>query len=369
MLRDPYPTARALRDLGPAVWLERYNLVAVPRFAEVRAALTNWKLYSSAKGVGVDEGVNTGAGANILASDPPVHDQFRKTLSEQLSVSCLAPEAAGLARTASALVDSLIERSSFDAVADLARQYSLTVVCDLLGLPEDQRAALPHLAERAFNTFGPANEQCVDGLRAVMDLWEHALSVGKSGQLQQGRKGAELVARGESDKIAAYTWPGIDTTVNALASAVFLFATYHDQWDRLRSEPALLPSAFAEVLRLHTPVQNFTRVTTADTDIGATPVAAGTRVLLMYGSANRDERHYPDPDRFDIGRNPVDQLAFGRGIHLCVGINLAKMEATAILGELARRVERFVIRSPPTWLVNNGLHGLASMPVSVRAAV
>lgn len=369
VLRDPYPTARALRDLGPTVWLERYNLVAVPRFADVRAALANWKLYSSAKGVGVDEGVNEGAGANILASDPPVHDQFRRTLSEQLSVSCLGPEVDGLARTATALVDRLLERSSFDAVADLARHYSLTVVCDLLGLPEDQRAPLPHLAERAFNTFGPANKQCVDGLKAVMELWGHALTVGQTGVLEPGSKGADLVARGEADKVMAYTWPGIDTTVNAIASAVYLFATFPDQWDRLRSELSLMPSAFAEVLRLHTPVQYFTRVTTADTDIGGTQIAAGTRVLLMYGSANRDERHYPEPDRFDVGRNPVDQLAFGRGIHLCVGINLAKMEATAILGELARRVERFEITVPPTWLVNNSLHGLASLPVTVRAAV
>ena len=89
---------------------------------------------------------------------------------------------------------------------------------------------------------------------------------------------------------------------------------------------------------------------------------------MMYGSANRDERHYPDPDRFDVTRNPIDQLAFGRGIHLCVGHNLAKLEGGAILAELAERVERFELVGEPEWMINNTLHGLARLPVRVIPA-
>ena len=151
--------------------------------------------------------------------------------------------------------------------------------------------------------------------------------------------------------------------MNAVASAVYLFAEHPDQWDLVRGDRSLIPSAFNEVLRLHAPVHHFTRVATSDQDIGGVVLPAGTRILVMYGSANRDERHYPDPDRFDVTRNPIDQLAFGRGVHLCVGQNLAKMEGHAIFAELADRVERFELTGEPEWMLNNTLHGLGRLPL------
>jgi cytochrome P450 len=121
-------------------------------------------------------------------------------------------------------------------------------------------------------------------------------------------------------------------------------------------------------LRMHAPVHYFTRLTTEPVDIDGFEVPAGQRVLVMYGSANRDERHYPEPDRFDVTRNPVDQLAFGRGIHLCVGINLAKLEALSYLAALVRHVQRFDLVGEPQWLRNNTLHGLRALPVTVTPA-
>jgi cytochrome P450 len=192
---------------------------------------------------------------------------------------------------------------------------------------------------------------------------EQTMRLAQPGALRPGCRAAELVEGGQSLSIISYTWPGVDTTVNAVASAVYLFAEHPDQWDLLRLDRTLIPSAFNEVLRLHPPVHHFTRVATSDQDIGGVALPAATRVLVMYGSANRDERHYPDPDRFDITRNPIDQLAFGRGIHLCVGHNLAKMEGHAIFAELAERVERFELTAEPEWMLNNTLHGLARLPV------
>ncbi len=114
---------------------------------------------------------------------------------------------------------------------------------------------------------------------------------------------------GHPEGLLAYTWPGIDTTVRALSSAVLEFATHPDQWDLLRADPSLVPAAFNEVLRLHTPVKTFARVTTRSVTVGDTDLPAGARVAVMFGSANRDERRYGDPNRFDITRNPTDAPA------------------------------------------------------------
>ena len=368
ILADPYPAYRALRDLGPVVWLERPGLLALPRFDVVRSVLTSWQRFSSASGVGVDEEANQSQPESIIKSDPPEHDEHRRQLAGQLSVGSLAGAAGEIERAAGSLVATLVARGSFDAVADLARPYSLNVVGDLIGLPAEGREQLPHLAEHAFNIFGPANERLTTAPPALAEILGHAFEVAQSGHLCPGRRAAQLVESGHPEGIVAYTWPGIDTTVNALGSAVYLFAKHPDQWELVRSDPSLVPSAFAEVLRLHAPVHYFTRLTTEPVDIDGLEVPAGQRVLVMYGSANRDERHYPDPDRFDVTRNPVDQLAFGRGIHLCVGINLAKLEALAYLTALARHVERFALFGEPQWLRNNTLHGLSALPVTVSPA-
>jgi cytochrome P450 len=368
VLRDPLPAFRELRDLGSVVWLDRYGIAALPRFAETRTALTDWQTFSSASGVSASDAVNAARQTNILESDPPHHDQERKTMAAQLSVGCLAPERAGVEQTAQKLVDRALSASTFDGVHDLARPYSLAVVSDLLGLPDDRRDELPDLAERAFNLMGPTNTRALDGVQAVMALGAHAASVSASGCLRPGGKAAELVALGQASRITAYTWPGIDTTVNGLANALYLFATNPEQWDRLRANPSLSASAFAEALRMYAPVKHFTRLTTQPTIIGNVELPADTRVLMMFGSANRDERRYPNPDTFDIARDPVDQLAFGRGIHLCVGIHLARMEAAALLSELIARVERFELAGEPEWLINNTLLGLAHLPLrAVRA--
>jgi cytochrome P450 len=162
----------------------------------------------------------------------------------------------------------------------------------------------------------------------------------------------------------AYVWAGMDTTVNAIASAVSLFTDHQDQWALLRSDRSLLVSATNEVLRLEPPVQRFTRATTRATVLGEVALPAAARVVVLFGSANRDERRFPDAERFDIRRNPTDHLSFGRGIHRCVGANLAQEEIKAVLDRLADRVDRFEV-GERRWRRNNALHGLEFLDVTV----
>jgi cytochrome P450 len=133
-----------------------------------------------------------------------------------------------------------------------------------------------------------------------------------------------------------YIAPSLDTTIYAISSAVYLFAQNPGQWEILRKDPALIPHAINEALRLESPVQRFTRLVMRDHEIDGTILPAGSRVVLLYGSANRDERNYRNPDCFDIRRKPSDHLAFGRGEHVCIGMNLARIQMRALFEALIR---------------------------------
>lgn len=365
VLLDPYPMFAGLRERGAVVWVQRYGLAALPRFEHVRWALADWRTFASGQGVAVGDRGNGRVRKNIIASDPPEHDTYRKPLADQLHLAALASFTDEIQTTAQWFAARVADVGEFDAVTDLARPYSLQVVADMVGLPQDGREMYPDLAARSFNLMGPDNDRSEDGLVGLTELERN--TVAHCQRLAPGRLGDGLRRAGSPQLVAAYTWPGIDTTVNALGAAMYLFAAHPDQWEKVRADRSLIPSAFNEVLRMHAPVHYFTRVATKDTEVDGVALQAGTRVLIMYGSANRDGREFPDPDRFDVTRNPVRQLAFGRGVHLCVGINLARLEAHSLFDALADRVERFALAGGARWMVNNTLHGLESCPLRAVA--
>ena len=249
------------------------------------------------------------------------------------------------------------------------------MVADLVGLPEEEREHLLERAAAAFNSFGPDNDLLRSSLAGFRELFDYCTGFATPERLAPGRWGSEIYAAGDRGDIEpdacpglmlAYAWAGMDTTVNALSAAVWLFARNPDQWKLVRDDPSLVPSAFNEVLRIEPPVQRFTRLATHPVELDGAVLPEGSRVAVLFGSANRDERHFDDPDRFDVTRNPVDHLSFGRGIHHCVGAGLARLEGHAIINALAARVERFEI-GDASWRRNNALHGLAKLDVHVHA--
>ena len=147
-----------------------------------------------------------------------------------------------------------------------------------------------------------------------------------------------------------------------------MFATHPGQWQRLGEDPGRARQAFDEALRLESPVTGFTRVTTRTVEIREIEIPAGSRVLVSYASANRDERHWDDPERFDIERPNASHVAFGFGEHACAGMGLARLEATAVLTALARRVERFELDGPPFRKLNNVIRAFGSLPMRIVPA-
>jgi cytochrome P450 len=179
---------------------------------------------------------------------------------------------------------------------------------------------------------------------------------------------ADAARRGEISReaaiglLAGYVVAAFDTTINGIASGIWLFAAHREQWERLRAEPGLVLRAFNEILRMETPIQNFSRVTTRAVELAeGVVIPAGARVIVSYAAANRDERHFDDPTRFDIKRTRVDHLAFGYGNHACAGQGLARLEAHAVFKALAARVSRFELTAPPMRQLNNITRGFTRM--------
>lgn len=373
VLGDPYPHYRALRDLGAAVWLPRNGLYVVGRFEDVRAALRNPGVFSSAQGVAANDHVNEISRGTTLASDAPLHDRLRGIVAAPLTPRALEEIGPQIRAEARRLVDDLVNRRAFDAVTDLAQHLPLAIVSNLVGLEDYGRGSMLRWASATFNVLGTMNAR---GCAAMADVQEMRAYLGGSAIRQRLRPGSwgdrifEAADRGEIEPercpvlMRDYLGPSLDTTIFATANLILLFGKHPEQWDLVREEPALIPNAINEALRLESPIRGFTRCLAADAAIGSTIIPAGSRVLLLYASANRDERKWRDPERFDVRRRASDHLGFGNGTHMCAGLHLARLEMTALLEVLVERVHRFEI-GQPVLAFNNVLRGLASLPVQV----
>jgi len=375
-LAHPYDHYRALRDLGPVVWLSAHDVYAVTRYADVRAVLDDPDVFCSGQGVGFNDFINETGRGTTLMSDGDQHDRLRQVIGRPLTPKALAelrPDADSLADQ---LADRLARRGTFDAVRDLAEVLPATWVPDLLGWPQDGRDHLIRWGAASFDALGPANARAEAGGVGTVEMAIYAQELAQR-DLPEGSMAAgilEAAARGDIDEaqcpfaIIDYLAPSLDTTISALGNAIWLFATHPDQWQLLRREPERVKQAFNEVLRLETPISAFTRATTGPAVIDGVELPAGARVMVSYASANRDERRWDDPDTFDITRNSAAHVAFGHGEHACVGMGLARLEGAAVLGALVERIEGFELAGPPTRKLNNLIRSFASLPVSVRPA-
>jgi cytochrome P450 len=374
VLRDPYPAYRELRDLGAAVWMRPVEMFALSRFMDVREALRNWEVFSSARGAAMNAEINAAIAGNTLGSDPPKHQRLRDVLVRPLLPAAMREINALIVGEAEKIVEQLVDRPSFDAAVALAQHLPLTVVSHLVGLPEEDRGRMIEWGNAAFDSLGPANARGLAARQVSMGLIEYAFTKIDPSRLKRGSWGArafEAAERGEISMdearglILDYVAPSLDTTIFAISNAVWLFGSHPDQWGQLRADIGLMPGAINEVLRLESPVQIFSRYVTRAVQVDGVTLPPDSRAMVLYGSANRDERKWVEPDRFDIRRKAAEQLAFGHGEHLCVGLPLARLEMRAILESLAKRVERFDILNMERGL-NNTLRGIKRLEVTAH---
>lgn len=351
ILDDPYDCYSNLRETGPVVHLSRYGFYAIPRYADVRAVLGNWQDFTSAKGMAMNDPMNGALMGTVIATDPPEHKRLRSILERPIAPKELAALRARITQLADGLAERLVEKGEFDAVTGLAHFLPLAVVSELVGLPEEGRQRMLTWAAAAFDGMAPLGvPRTQEALGVMGEMMAYSADPGLPGRLRPDGWAARLYSAAETGEIApdqppvmlqGYLSPSLDTTIFATTNLVWLFARNPDQWSELRRTPALIPRAINEAIRMESPIQHFSRIATRDVLIDGAPVPAGARVLVMYGSANRDDRHYDAPGRFDIRRDNGDHLGFGHANHMCVGMNLAKLEITALVQALLPRVSRF----------------------------
>ncbi|MCD2191890.1 cytochrome P450 [Actinomycetospora endophytica] len=374
-LADPHPVWRALREAGPAVRLTSHPAWVIPRYAEQRAALIDHATFSSAEGVGLDPVLNENTRGTVIASDPPAHTRLRTVLASQLLPRAMRALTDDILARGDALVAACVERGSFDAAADLAYPFPVDVVADLLGLPEEGRDALVGNADAAFVGFGPRDERAAAAMPAVGAMFGYLGSAMAPDRVRPDGWAAQVWAaaeRGEIDHasvvplLSAYLVAGMDTTIHGIGNTIDLLARDPDAFAGLRADPSLAGPAFEESLRVESPVTAFFRTTTREVDVDGVTIPAGEKVLLPFASANRDERRWADPDRFDVKRRPTGHLAFGAGIHNCAGQFLARVEAEAILGALVRRCSSITPAGPAERALGPVIRGMRALPITVR---
>jgi cytochrome P450 len=372
---DPYPAYRELRDMGPVVYLEQLDAYALMRYADVRAALKNWQEFTSVEGTSFNEVMNSHVvGARtVLTIEPPEHELMRAAILERFKHSSVRALTDKVHAKATELADELIERGQFDAVTDLAQVLVGDLVGDILGLSPELREEFRIGSTAMFVSMGPDNAHTAAALPVFERMLGTLAGITKE-DLAPDSAGRALYAAAERGEVPPgsapllifnYSGPAYDTTINTISSLVWLLAEHPDQWDMVRAEPALLPSVREETMRREAAIQLWGRVCRDDVEVDGATVPAGARVLIGLGSANRDERRYPDPDRFDARRNPHDHVAFGFGMRTCLGAPLARLEMEACLKAFAERDVRFELAGPPERLMGNTVRGFDRLPVTV----
>jgi cytochrome P450 len=331
------------------VYLPANDVYTLTRYDEIRNALGDPDTFSSVKAIGFNPGVNEALQGTSLASDPPVHTQLRATLSANLTPRALRGLEVRINEKADGLIAQLAADGGFEAIDALAREFPLEIVADLIGFTGQVKANMLRWGQAAMQVLGPMNQRTQESFPIAGELYGWCSSV-KAEDLAEGSIGRGIFdaeTRGDIPEGSAghiihqYLGAGVDTTIASIGNIIALFGRHPEQFELVRRDPSLVPAAFAEVLRYWIPIHAWGRKTTRDVVIDGALVPAGAQIAILFGAGNHDERHYADPDSFDVTRNPVDHLSFGYGPHGCAGQGLARMEGHAIIAALAKHVQSF----------------------------
>jgi cytochrome P450 len=325
---------------------------------------------------------------NFLEYDPPRHGRYRRLISTNFTPGAVAMYELWLRNLISEMMDRIEPGIEFDLVQELAAPVPIRVLAHILGLPDEDLPQLIALGDRLLvdtdpeyvGDFAFAEERQEDRYKPFGSPWADELcALGRAYYADRRAcpredvltllanaeiDGQRLSERDLDNMFALLIVAGNETTRQALALGTLALARNPDQYDRVRANPDLIPSAVEEVLRYASPVWWFRRTAAKDTMIRGQEIAAGDKVVIWFAAANRDPDHYPDPHRFDVTRNPTDQLTFGRGgPHHCLGVHLARLETRVYLEELIKRVAKIELAGQSVRHRSNFTNGLKRVPM------
>lgn len=374
-ISNPYPLHEKLREAGPVVWLEKHGCYAVTRYEWVYEILTDFESYCSSGGLGPKD-IRTEAEwrpPSILESDPPTHTVMRRGLAGVISPSTMRKLREQFAPFAEELAEEVAQRGEVDGIVDIAERYPLKVFPDAVGLRPDGRENLLPYGSMVFNAFGADNDiraaAFEEGERVaawVMDSCEreNLTDTGLGADIWTVADEGRIEPQQATLLVRALLSAGVDTTIFGIGNTLYNLAKYPEQWEKLKVKPQLAKFAVDEALRVESPFQMFHRTSTVDTEIGGVHIPADSKILLFMGAANRDPRKWgEDADVFDLDRNASGHVAFGMGLHQCVGQPIARTEIELMLQALAKRVDRIELIGEASPWIHNVLRGFARMPL------
>jgi cytochrome P450 len=366
----------ALRDIAPAVYLERYDVYAVARFRDVHAILPDHERFTSTDRPFFDP--KAIRPAILLTEDPPEHTRTRSVIMRSLSAPALRKMQEEFDRAAVALVDRLLESGGIvDGHLDIASAYVLEVFPDILGLSKEGRHHLLRFGDAAFNAFGPPNEIQRRGMERAADAiaWvdrsvkrDAVDPEGLGGQMFKAADAGEITEEEAELLVRTLFAAGSDTTIYGIGSMVRAFSENPGEYAKVRAEPKLVRNAFEEVLRFESPSRFGGRATKEVTELDGVMLPAGARIMVMFLAAGRDPRRWENADTFDVTRKVVGHINLGYGTHACAGQALARIEGQAILNALAAKVKAIEPAGEPERAVNFQAHGHEHIPVRLIPA-
>jgi hypothetical protein len=375
ILRDPVPYYSELRRLGPLVYMPRYAILASGRYTITKEIFSDHTRFVSSRGVGLTDFALEKpwrAPSIILEVDPPEHTKARRVMARVMSPGAVAKLTAEFQRAADVLIDRILEAKHCEAVADIAEAYSVAVFPAAVGLRDVDRSRFLAYGAMVFDALGPNNTIRQAAMAHAADVvpWiaeqcrrENLEPEGFAAAIYACADDGDITHHEASLLVRSLLSAGIDTTVTAIGSALWALATNPDQFERLKADPGLARNAFEETLRLMSPVHSFCRTTAAPTHIAGYDLEEGTKILCVLAAANLDPDQWQDPECFDIGRRAGGHLAFGVGVHGCVGQNVSRAEGQAVLSAIARKVATLSCDGDPVWRPGNAIRALERLPL------
>ena len=377
ILVEPSSYYAELRSKGPFAYIPKYSILACGRHEETREVFSDHERFVSSRGVGLQDfhlKKPWRPQSLVVEADPPYHNKTRKVLMRALSPKATGALKERFQQAADALIDELLERGEFEAIADMAEAFPTSVFPAAVGLKQSNKRALIDYGAMVFNGLGPDNELRRKSMAMGPDIvpWiaeqcrrENTSDDGFAATIFAAVDAGEINENEGEMLVRSLLSAGVDTTVTGIGSALWCLASFPEEFEKLKADPKLVRPAFEEVLRYTSPVHSFCRTADADTRVAGIDIVKGTKILCVLGAANSDETKWPEPERFDVTRRPMGHLAMGSGIHTCVGQNLARAEVAAVLTAIVNKVDRIEFAGKAEWRPNNAIHALDKLPITL----
>ena len=351
VLLNPETFFCGLRERGPFVYLNKYKMLACGRYKETKEVFSDHKRFVSSRGVGIQDfklEKPWRPPSLVLEVDPPEHTKNRRFLTRALSPNKISQLKDFFKDCADKLIIELLEKKEIDGISNLAEIFPTRVFPEAVGLKKIDKETLLGYGAMVFNALGPDNEFRKDAMAKGLSVLEKINKQCLKENIDIKGLASEIyrstAETSEEDQLAgmlvrSLLSAGIDTTVSAIGNLLWCFSENPDQFQLVKHDKSLVGNAVEESLRLTSPVKAFCRTSATDTEVSSIAIEEGTKILCVLGSANTDPEVWDNPYKYDVTRRTIGHLAFGIGVHNCVGQTLSRAEITALVSSLTELVK------------------------------